>query len=654
MCYRTMTVEEARAICGAAVKRKHGGPTHPFAAACSTVAESEDEEREGDAAITENLTKLFKEADKENKGYLTNDDLMGVLEKAHLGLDRTELRLIMAEADENDDCRIDYFEFVPVALNLIHSFRARNKANKSLAESEIRLDEQAICSMYDAEYKRSVASLKQRCKQCDTAGTGHMPRERFKECVADRGLGLTKIEMSLLMNLMPRDVGGDIEYGVVGAALDKVKFTTIRNTMAEAQASDMEHYLMGLCAEAEREGYQQVATEGQGLTGLLRARQMMNVLLNAPLLSLSRLHVMAIMAEAPIKDGMIDYRALVPIAACTIESIFNPESLAMRKQLRSRVDFQPLAVMHGLSPEEISRKLIGMYRGDSEEAAKAIRNPEEFKKVFKELDLGLDPDAINALWIAADLDGDGEISFVELVEFCYTAALFLNREHQYKDIKPKTASKVVTGNQGAAERIDLARKLVKCAKVVQEGGAATLAFTSRQSDKGPEAAAIEEGKPSPASASKPARSYASISYGESVASGACPKGNSIHSAERLCLEVPPDGLWPKSSSGETQEGSPEQLPKVDAAVKHRLLALQMSWDEAEGEYMVVTAREVGGSKEKEKPKQPSEKRMQILVRVPTLAKFDSYVEKTFAEKVLSQVRCIVSADSQLQGIKLAA
>lgn len=44
-----------------------------------------------------------------------------------LGISGHELRMIIAEADENDDGVIDYREFVPVAIELIQSFKARQE-----------------------------------------------------------------------------------------------------------------------------------------------------------------------------------------------------------------------------------------------------------------------------------------------------------------------------------------------------------------------------------------------------------------------------------------------------------------------------------------------------------------------------------------------
>lgn len=47
-----------------------------------------------------------------------------------LGISGHELRMIIAEADENDDGVIDYREFVPVAIELIQSFKARQEVRR--------------------------------------------------------------------------------------------------------------------------------------------------------------------------------------------------------------------------------------------------------------------------------------------------------------------------------------------------------------------------------------------------------------------------------------------------------------------------------------------------------------------------------------------
>ena len=80
--------------------------------------------------LQEVLVKLFFEADANGNGSLSYDEFYLLMEEADLGLNASELQLLMSEADENDDSEIDYAEFMPVAIDLIHSFKARRAAQK--------------------------------------------------------------------------------------------------------------------------------------------------------------------------------------------------------------------------------------------------------------------------------------------------------------------------------------------------------------------------------------------------------------------------------------------------------------------------------------------------------------------------------------------
>lgn len=60
-----------------------------------------------------------------------------------LGISGHELRMIIAEADENDDGVIDYREFVPVAIELIQSFKARQEVGEHPDSQPARSSRQA-------------------------------------------------------------------------------------------------------------------------------------------------------------------------------------------------------------------------------------------------------------------------------------------------------------------------------------------------------------------------------------------------------------------------------------------------------------------------------------------------------------------------------
>ncbi|CAM9852670.1 unnamed protein product, partial [Ectocarpus fasciculatus] len=95
-----------------------------------------------DGNLSELLSALFKEADVEEKGFLTPEQLTSIMQNAELGLTGPELHLVIAEADENADGTIDYYEFIPLAYNLVDAFRARRRACEEMDEANLDLDQQ--------------------------------------------------------------------------------------------------------------------------------------------------------------------------------------------------------------------------------------------------------------------------------------------------------------------------------------------------------------------------------------------------------------------------------------------------------------------------------------------------------------------------------
>ena len=58
--------------------------------------------------------------------------------KANLGLDDKQMKLLRAEADSDSDGQIDYFEFVPLAVDLITSLQAKMEVQAEEGEQEDR------------------------------------------------------------------------------------------------------------------------------------------------------------------------------------------------------------------------------------------------------------------------------------------------------------------------------------------------------------------------------------------------------------------------------------------------------------------------------------------------------------------------------------
>jgi Ca2+-binding EF-hand superfamily protein len=74
------------------------------------------------------LKKLFDSIDVDHRGFITKEQLKRVLEA--LGLTPFQFDLMMADIDVNQDGVISFDEFLPVARDLIMTFKAKNKADE--------------------------------------------------------------------------------------------------------------------------------------------------------------------------------------------------------------------------------------------------------------------------------------------------------------------------------------------------------------------------------------------------------------------------------------------------------------------------------------------------------------------------------------------
>ena len=81
-----------------------------------------------DEELNEFVMAQFMRYDADQNGYLDRNEFKAVLADAELGLTKKEARRVMQEADENDDGVLEYREFVPVMVEIIHGMQARARA----------------------------------------------------------------------------------------------------------------------------------------------------------------------------------------------------------------------------------------------------------------------------------------------------------------------------------------------------------------------------------------------------------------------------------------------------------------------------------------------------------------------------------------------
>ena len=82
------------------------------------------------------LVKLFKEADSESTGELTYREFYDAFKKLdQYNLSDSDLRILLALADENSNGKITWNDFIPFGINAIQVFLDRNK-NRSASDAQ--------------------------------------------------------------------------------------------------------------------------------------------------------------------------------------------------------------------------------------------------------------------------------------------------------------------------------------------------------------------------------------------------------------------------------------------------------------------------------------------------------------------------------------
>jgi Ca2+-binding EF-hand superfamily protein len=394
--------------------------------------------------LHELLTSLFIEADINKAGSLKYEEFIACMQKADLGISAPELRLVMAEADDNDDGVIDYEEFVPIAIDLIQAFKARASARRAQLDQAQQIDEEAIKLLYTSELDHTVHFLTGLLIDVDTRSSGTVSRQEFKIALNNPGTCLSKVEAKMIENDAPRDKFNRIVYRSIADTVQKVRLATIKNAIAETMATDIEKYIMDLCKEQERDDTSDPAVAELPdsefpYSGSLTDRKIANLLQNANMLSMNRLQVLAIMCEAEVVDGIVDYWKFVPIAAKAIENMFEPGAMQQRAMILEQSEANDESLMHGKQREEIEDMIKIQFR-QADVNKDGWLDPNEFAKVLEGMDLGLKRSEINALMTTGDLDGNGFIDLNEFLQLAYDQLLYLEREKHIRELQSTVMS----------------------------------------------------------------------------------------------------------------------------------------------------------------------------------------------------------------------
>ena len=97
---------------------------------------------------------LFQQADKDHSGSLSFLEIQTIVEKINVGLSPQEISLIIAAADVDASGEVDYNEFVPLAVDMVHTMRTKAKAKQRVNDISESVTDLVLKSLDTKELDR--------------------------------------------------------------------------------------------------------------------------------------------------------------------------------------------------------------------------------------------------------------------------------------------------------------------------------------------------------------------------------------------------------------------------------------------------------------------------------------------------------------------
>ena len=147
------------------------------------------------------LYEIFFDADKDKSGSLTYDEFREAFKNLSYGLNDNDVYTLIALADENEDGKINWEEFIPVGIEGIKTFYARNKALQKAKEDEKEIEKEALTIIYTEEIRKTFEILQKDFNSADIKKEGFVTLYQLKKILNKTNLITPKEVNALIRNI---------------------------------------------------------------------------------------------------------------------------------------------------------------------------------------------------------------------------------------------------------------------------------------------------------------------------------------------------------------------------------------------------------------------------------------------------------------------
>ena len=344
------------------------------------------------------LYEIFYEADKDQSGYLDYDEFQDAFKNLSYGLNDNDVYTLIALADENEDGKIYWEEFIPIGIDVIKTFYARNKTMQKMETMKEELNKEAMEKLYIDEIKRAWEILEKKFKKQDIKEEGKITLYQLKKVLKGSNL-VTPKEVNALVRSCKSDL---YEYGNFVQNLYDVRFELARSRILE---SNVDHVQKSLIEE-----WKKFDREKNGKVDIAHLRQ---ILLDSKFISLTPFQIHILLGQAVQDDkGCVNYRNFSFKVKEMIDNVYSIEALSQAADLIKNEVIKQDDVEDTYISDLDLFKIFKKY----DKNLNGYLDFDEYMECLTDQTLNLSKQEVVSLSLIADTNGDGQIDYEEFMK----------------------------------------------------------------------------------------------------------------------------------------------------------------------------------------------------------------------------------------------
>ena len=306
-----------------------------------------------------------------------------------------------------------YREFVPLAVEVIETIYAKRRfGDEAAARQAEAAEETEAFLLHGMPREKLENTLRDMFNRADADGSGKLSRTEFQSALRDSGLGLTRQEINVLLAEVDENEDGEIDYEeflpVCFNVLVEIVSKQLEDRRIPQHEAELRDFFLAVFRDADEAG-----------EGRLPALALKAALQGADIgLSIVQLTALMVEAEPGEDDGLVDYADFASVAAGVVSRMLEVQTSSDRAaELSEARETGELSLVAGRDRADFAESLNHAI-GALDPEARGVAPAEEVAAALSHM--GLSEGEVGVVLQLGDL-GDGTVDLDYVGRFSFDA-----------------------------------------------------------------------------------------------------------------------------------------------------------------------------------------------------------------------------------------